>query len=101
MRESGKISAFHVLQLQTSGSWLCSWSGRHDEAVRFYQFVAQLPASVMNEYIVQTGVLYGKRLHGDTSAHCCFHQLRGSAGSITSQHPVHARTFMLNRSDPI
>src|SRR5271156_6363099 len=43
---------------------------RHGEGVGFLQLVAQLPARVMNEYVVQRCVLHRERLHRNPGFHC-------------------------------
>src|SRR5579862_3200464 len=55
---------------------------RHYEGIRFLQFVAQLAAGVMNENIVQSRVLYRKRLYGDAGSDSHLNQFRRSAGTV-------------------
>src|SRR5207248_8961596 len=70
---SEKTSAFHVPQSPSFDSWLHPRSGRHRKSVGFDEFVPQLPSGVMDEHVIQSCVLYGKRLHPNARVHSRFH----------------------------
>src|SRR5439155_5353545 len=99
VRVSGKISASRVRQSQECDSWLQSWPLRHDKGVRFHQLIAQLPTGVVDEHVVQRGVLDRQGLYCDPSLNGCFDQLRSSARAIASKNAEHASSLMLHRGD--
>src|ERR1022692_345019 len=81
------------------GSWLQPRPLRHHEGICLLQFVAQLPARVVHEYIVQRRVLHREPLHCNSSFNGHFYQFSCCSRAVTRQHSVHACSFVLHGSD--
>src|SRR5580693_1375067 len=76
-------STIAIIRFMTStpgGSWPQPWALRHGEGVRFLQFVAQLPAGIVDEHIIQRGVLHRERLQRNPGCDGHLDQFGGSAG---------------------
>src|ERR1700686_2789403 len=52
------MAIIRFIASKPGGSWLQPRPLRHGEGISLHEFVAQLPAGVMDEYVVQRGVLH-------------------------------------------
>src|SRR5271155_680208 len=95
------IAIIRFINSISSGSWLQPRPLWHYEGVRFLQFVAQLPAGVMHEYVVQRRVLHGKRLHRNPGSDGHLDEFRGGSRSVAGEDSIHASAFMLHRGDVV
>src|SRR5580693_4947520 len=91
------IAIIRFINSISSGSWLQSRPLRHGEGIRFLQLVAQLPSGVMNEYIVQRGVLHRERLHCNPGLDGHLDEFRSSSRSVAGEDSIHASAFVLHR----
>src|SRR5437660_3195596 len=80
-----------------SGSRLQPRPLRHGEGVCFLKLVAQLPAGVMDEDVVQRRVLHRERLHSNPSLDGHLNQFGGGARAVAGQDAIHSRALVLDR----
>src|SRR6185437_7682129 len=96
---NGKTCAVRARQWPSFDSWLHPRSLRHHELVSLLEFVAQLSSCVMDEDIVQSGVLNTESFHRHARLYGEFHQFGCGARPVAGQHAKHPRAFRLHGSD--